>query len=174
MLVGSTPRGRSTAAVSAAAVDATRRFRERQGQHGRRVDRPLGLFDPVRIMRTTGMRRLLALTLLILTSVSSMEAVVGVMRDGEVHHENTLVAAAHAQVAGGDHGHEDATPSGEHRHGEGHDHGTAGDHCTHGHGPAILISTPPLRLTEGVDECYTESALPRAIVSDGFAHPPRA
>lgn len=120
------------------------------------------------------MRRLLALTLLILTSVSSMEAVVGVMRDGEVHHENPVVAAAHAQVAGGDHGHEDAAPSGEHRHGEGHDHGTAGDHCTHGHGPAILISASPLCLTEGVAEGFTESALPRATVSDGFAHPPRA
>ncbi len=120
------------------------------------------------------MRRLLALTLLILTSAASMEEVVGVVRDGEVHHESTVAAATHAQASAGDHGHEDTAHSGEHRHGEGHDHGTTGDHCTHTHGPAVLTTTPPPLLVETDEELVTESALPRAIVSDGFAHPPRA
>lgn len=119
------------------------------------------------------MRRLLALTLLILTTASSVEAVVGVMRDGQVHHENPVVAAAHAQQYAGDHGHEDGA-AGENRHGERHDHGTAGDHCTHSHGPAVLTSAAPLVGTEAVDEIQTESAFPRSIVSDGLAHPPRA
>lgn len=120
------------------------------------------------------MRRLLALTLLILTSVSSMEAVVGVMRDGEVHHENAGVAAAHAQESVGDHGHEDAAPPGEHRHDEGHDHGTASDHCTHTHGAAVLTSSPPPLFSTIAEAHFTESVHPHALVSDGFAHPPRA
>lgn len=120
------------------------------------------------------MRRLLALTLLILTSASSMEAVVGVMRDGEVHHENAALAASHAQESAGDHGHEDAATSTEHDHDEGHDHGTASDHCTHTHDAALLTSSPPPLDIMTVEVHVTESALPRAIVSDGFAHPPRA
>jgi ABC-type Zn2+ transport system substrate-binding protein/surface adhesin len=120
------------------------------------------------------MRRLLALTLLILTSVSSMEAVVGVMRDGEVHHENPGVAAAHAQESAGDHGHEDAASPGEHSHDEGHDHGTASDHCTHTHSAAVLTSSPPPLVFETVEYHFTESVRPHALASDGFVHPPRA
>lgn len=120
------------------------------------------------------MRRLLALTLLILTSASSMEAVVGVMRDGEVHHENAAVAAAHAQELSGDHGHEDGARSGEHRHGEDHEHGTSTDHCTHVHSVALLTSSPPPPAVEIAEISFTESAFPRETVSDRFAQPPRA
>ena len=120
------------------------------------------------------MRRLIALTLLILTSASSMEAVVGVVRDGEVHHENAAVAAAHAEASSGDHGHEDATRSGEHRHGEDHEHGTSTDHCTHVHSVALLTSSPPPLAVELTEIFFTERAFPRETVSEGFAQPPRA
>lgn len=119
------------------------------------------------------MRRLLALTLLTLISASSTEAVVGVIRDGAVHHENAAVAAVHAQESGGDHGHED-TASGEHSHDEGHDHGTASDHCTHTHGAAVLTSSLPPLVFETAEYHFTESVRPHALVSDGFTHPPRA
>ena len=120
------------------------------------------------------MRRLIALTLLVLTSASSMEAVAGVMRDGEVHHENPAVAAAHAQTSPGDHGHEDAANSDEHRHDEGHEHGTSTDHCTHVHSVALLNSPPPQLAVETAELFFTENVFPPEIVSEGFAHPPRA
>ena len=120
------------------------------------------------------MRRLLALTLLILVTVSSTEAVLGVVRDGEVHHENNAVAATHAQQSSGDHGHEDAGETGEHRHDEGHKHGTAGDHCTHTHSLALLTSTASPLLIESAELPTTDSLLPHEVVSEGFAHPPRA
>lgn len=120
------------------------------------------------------MRRLLALTLLFVTTVSSTEAVLGVVRDGEVHHENNAVAAAHAQQSSGDHGHEDAAETGDHRHDEGHEHGTAGDHCTHTHSLALLTSTASPLLVECVEFSTTDSRLPHEVVSEGLAHPPRA
>ena len=80
-------------------------------------------------------RRFLALVLLYATAVSLVEPALGELRDGEIHHESTAAALAHAQFADGDHGHEDAgTPA--HEHGREHQHGTATDHCTHQHGPA--------------------------------------
>ena len=103
-----------------------------------------------------------------------MEVVVGVMRDGEVHHENAGVAAAHAQQSTGDHGHEDSTRSGQHSHGEDHEHGTSTDHCTHVHSVALLSSSPAPLAVELSEIQFTESAFPRETVSDGFAQPPRA
>lgn len=122
----------------------------------------------------TGMRRPLALALLILTSAASVEAVVGVTRDGEVHHESPAVAATHAQRPSGDHGHEDGAPSGEHSHDEGHEHGTSTDHCTHVHSVALLTSPPPALAAEVAEISFTTSASPRETVSAGFAPPPRA
>lgn len=77
------------------------------------------------------MRRLRALIMLLLIANSFLEAVVGVVRDGAVHHESAALAAAHAQHFAGDHSHEDSVPTGE-RYREGsHEHGTASDYCTH-------------------------------------------
>lgn len=120
------------------------------------------------------MRRLLALTLLILTTASSLEAVVGVMRDGEVHHEDSAVAATHAQAVSGDHGHEDASASTDQRHDGDHEHGTSTDHCTHVHSLALLSSSPLPPPVEVTENSFLESASPRETVSAGFAHPPRA
>ena len=81
-------------------------------------------------MRFDTLRRALAIALLILTPASATEAVVGVLRDGAVHHESAATAAAHRDAGPqGDHGREDSAPS--------HQHGTPADHCTHAHGTAL-------------------------------------
>lgn len=77
-------------------------------------------------------RRVVALLMLLSVTFSNVETVNGALRDGEVHHEGAIEAASHAQVATGDHGHEDHEP-----HGSDHQHGTSSDHCTHQHGPTI-------------------------------------
>lgn len=84
-------------------------------------------------------RRLIALFLLIAVTGSAMESVMGVLRDGEIHHETEALAAQHASASAGEHGHEDVSaPS--HQHGGEHQHGTATDHCTHQHGTAAATS----------------------------------
>jgi len=99
----------------------------------------------------TLLRRILALALLIGYGASSAEAVVGVVRDGTVHHESTASAAVHQEGHRGEHGHEDPGAGAEH--GADHEHGTSSDHCTHAHGmslpatcaflvPAALTATP--------------------------------
>jgi hypothetical protein len=93
------------------------------------------------------MRRAIALTLLALMALTSVESAEGLVRDGEVHHESSATAAAHASDLSGEHGHEDVEPSSQPeeegsapQHGPDHQHGTGADHCTHAHGPAISIA----------------------------------
>lgn len=93
------------------------------------------------------MRRFIALILLLFSTATSLEAVVGPMRDGEVHHETAAQATEHASRATGEHGHEhemsahadDHDATGE-EHGPQHQHGTGADHCTHAHGPALSVA----------------------------------
>lgn len=94
------------------------------------------------------LRRLLALLLLLATTVSSAEVVVGELRDGELHHESPLAALVHGVSSGGDHGHEGGG-SPFHSHDAEHRHGTGADHCTHQHGTP-LASTFTFALTEPV------------------------
>lgn len=82
------------------------------------------------------LRRCVAVALLLGYSASSAEAVVGVVRDGAVHHESAATAAVHNETERGDHGHEDPAAA-ESEHGRDHQHGTAGDHCTHTHGTSL-------------------------------------
>jgi hypothetical protein len=77
-------------------------------------------------------RRWAALGLLVAYSASTGEATTGLLRDGSVHHESSVSAAAHQETSRGDHGHEDPGAGAEH--GSDHRHGTSGDHCTHVHG----------------------------------------
>lgn len=121
------------------------------------------------------MRRLLALVLLLLGAASSLESVVGELRDGAVHHESAATAAFHAPEARGDHGHEDGSLPGNHRHSQGHEHGTGSDHCTHQHGTALLVERfDPLFFVT----VQTAHAAGRARAPDGMPtplfHPPRA
>ncbi len=121
------------------------------------------------------MRRLLALVLLLVTAASALESVRGELRDGAVHHESAATAAFHALDAQGDHGHEDGSLPGSHRHSRGHEHGTNSDHCTHQHGPAMLTAAE-----EPLFTCLTRE--PTVAVAAFFPdrtpvrlfHPPRA
>lgn len=88
------------------------------------------------------LRPYIALALLVGYLASSAEAVLGVVRDGTVHHESAAAAAVHQGASHGEHGHEDPGAGAEH--GSEHQHGTSGDHCTHAHGvslPAICAFT---------------------------------
>lgn len=96
------------------------------------------------------LQRLTSLLLLLAVFAYSAEAVLGVLRDGEVHHESAVAAAGHGEQRGGDHGHEDGPLS--HPHGPGHQHGTSLDHCTHQHtatvAHAIAFDFPPATAAE--------------------------
>ena len=111
------------------------------------------------------LRPLMALALLASFATSSLEAVAGLVRDGEVHHESTATAAVHAVESTGEHGHEGAQEGFGEEHGPDHEHGTGSDHCTHAHGnalaptpaapawagPGVVIPTPPSRVPPGPD-----------------------
>jgi hypothetical protein len=124
-----------------------------------------------RILR---LKSLVALVLLVSFAAASLEAVAGVVRDGAVHHESTARAAAHADLAAGEHGHEDAASPHRPSDSEGHEHGTSSDHCTHTHRVAALASAPRPTATSVLDVISTEIALPRAFASDAFVPPPQA
>jgi hypothetical protein len=81
------------------------------------------------------LRRFIALALLVGYLASSAEAVLGVVRDGSVHHESMAAAAIHQGEHHGEHGHEDPGVGAEHD--AEHQHGTSSDHCTHAHGMSL-------------------------------------
>lgn len=118
------------------------------------------------------LQRLTSLLLLLAVFAYSAEAVLGVLRDGEVHHETFAAAVSHGGQHGGDHGHEDGPMS--HPHGPGHQHGTSLDHCTHHHtatvADAFALSFPPATAAELAHEA--PHLLDRTL-SAPF-HPPQA
>lgn len=71
----------------------------------------------------------------------TVEPVMGVVRDGEVHHETAVEAATHSGLLHADHAHEQGdSPATGDTQGD-HEHGSNADHCTHSHGvahPAML------------------------------------
>lgn len=122
------------------------------------------------------LRRWIALLMLLLVAASSVESVIGVLRDGEVHHEAAGAAAAHAPAAvDGEHGHEDDALPGDHQHGPGHQHGTPADHCTHQHATPLLhgpfaFSLPPQASTA----TYPEPPVHTGGLASSSFRPPRA
>lgn len=90
-------------------------------------------------------RTIIATLLLFGYAATSVEVVVGQLRDGEVHHESVVAAADHqAKALGGEHGHEEPVSDAEH--GPDHQHGTSGDHCTHTHSVSLPAESAPLLL----------------------------
>jgi hypothetical protein len=79
--------------------------------------------------------RLISLLMLLSITFSTAERVIGAIRDGEVHHESSSLAATHAVFSAGEHGHEDHS-----EHGPEHKHGTSADHCTHQHGTTVPVA----------------------------------
>jgi len=107
-----------------------------------------------RLISSLSIRRAFALAILLGYSASTAEAVVGVLRDGVVHHESEVAAVSHQETHLGDHGHEDPGAGAEH--GPDHRHGTSSDHCTHVHGLGLPSGCD---LVEAVtrDEAIVES-----------------
>lgn len=120
-------------------------------------------------------RSCVALVLLLSFQATSLEAVVGLARDGEVHHESASEAIAHSAGTTGEHGHETASETPDQDHGPDHQHGTGADHCTHAHGAALLSPTA-VALVD--DEVRIPPVASQATPSDYRApplfHPPRA
>lgn len=126
-------------------------------------------------VRSTGaiLRRIVAALALLTFFGSNAEAVEGMLRDGEVHHESGALAAAHAG-SGGEHGHEDGPLSDHSEHGSGHQHGTNTDHCTHQHGTALPAGqNPDPRICAEVVLLPDATGCP-AWISTTLFHPPRA
>lgn len=119
------------------------------------------------------MRRLVAFIALLAVFGSFMESWVGVLRDGEVHHETASAAAAHA-LRQGDHGHEDGGSSPSHQHGPEHKHGTGADHCTHTHSPALPASFAFALHAGRFSESAPEPAVSVIQLHRALFHPPRA
>lgn len=122
----------------------------------------------------TTVLRLPALLMLFALSVSFSEPLLGVLRDGVVHHESASAAAVHSVMDRGEHGHEDDGSLPGHSHGEGHQHGTGADHCTHQHGQAapatVAFDVPSVKSDSPPG---TSSAHSGQILRAQF-HPPRA
>lgn len=121
------------------------------------------------------LRSTVALLLLISFTVSSLEAVAGVVRDGAVHHETNAAALSHAVDAAGEHGHESVEEGSQQEHGPEHRHGTSSDHCTHTHTSGLTASA--IHVAWVVSESPVV-ALPPATPTDRtvrpLLQPPRA
>ena len=116
------------------------------------------------------LKRLAAVLMLFTVAFSNAETVMGVLRDGTVHHESNAVAAAHALAHTGEHGHEDQAP-----HGPKHEHGTPADHCTHQHGAQVTQRAPELALLEHTFSTgFLEPLLWQDRFSEPFSPPPQA
>ncbi|MFQ5549615.1 MAG: DUF2946 family protein [Gemmatimonadales bacterium] len=105
--------------------------------------------------------------------ISALEPIVGLVNDGDVHHESALVAASHSGSTPAQHAHEDLrhqSSDGKH---DGHEHGSAADHCTHAHG-ALLRATQSLAFVSVERPMESlEIARGRSVTSSSPRHPPR-
>jgi hypothetical protein len=77
-----------------------------------------------------------AFVLLLAIMGFTLEPVVGVVRDGEVHHETAAEAATHSGLATAGHAHEQNDSQTSEDSESDHEHGSNADHCTHSHGIA--------------------------------------
>ena len=77
-----------------------------------------------------------AFVLLLAIMGFTLEPVVGVVRDGDVHHETAAEAATHSGLATAGHAHEQNDSQTSEDSESDHEHGSNADHCTHAHGIA--------------------------------------
>ncbi|MCL7937884.1 MAG: hypothetical protein M8844_06970 [marine benthic group bacterium] len=112
-------------------------------------------------LRSKVVRRI-ALLLLAIVMVSALEPVVGLARDGAVHHETAAEAATHAGLANAAHAHETGESASPTDADGGHEHGSPSDHCTHMHG----IACPALpSFGHFSTTCFVEADLTRPVHS---------
>ena len=127
-----------------------------------------------RLRRRVIRRRAFALVLLAAIMGFTVEPVVGVVRDGDVHHETAAEAAAHSGLASADHAHEQTdSRSSEHTDGS-HEHGSSADHCSHAHGPALLGAFAFEIATTQKLFSFDEPVRIRMSTPTALTHPPRA
>lgn len=123
------------------------------------------------------LRRVTAVAMWLSLTFSLAETVVGEIRDGEVHHETAIEAAAHdhgldgrSRVRGVEH-HEDDDSDPDRQ----HQHGSGSDHCTHPHGEQCggvpLILVVPAEDSPPVSQVSAMVSDPRART---ILHPPRS
>jgi len=120
-------------------------------------------------------RPLIAFALLLGYGITSIEVVLGEVRDGEVHHESAATALDHTQSAStqGEHGHEDEGQNAEH--GPEHEHGTSADHCTHSHSASLPGDQLVLSFIACTQTLPAPLATTRSDDTPGsLFHPPRA
>jgi ABC-type nickel/cobalt efflux system permease component RcnA len=118
-------------------------------------------------------RPLIAFALLLGYGATSVEAVLGEVRDGDVHHESSAEALDHTQSSQGEHGHEDAGENPEH--GSDHRHGTSGDHCTHTHSASLVAASHGFVVVAFLESVYAPAAPMRSDTFVGpLFHPPKA
>jgi hypothetical protein len=122
--------------------------------------------------------KLTALAMLLATGFAALEPVVGLLRDGELHHEAVAEAAQHASrqagVPTGEHGHEPSSDTPDHPHGPGHQHGTSADHCTHVHSVALFAGFALEICAVESTFSFAEATLRTKAVSADLTRPPKA
>ena len=117
------------------------------------------------------MRRLIATAMLFFTALSGMESVAGMLRDEVMHLENAETVAAHTAEADET---GSAGQSGHDHDSEQHRHGSAGDHCSHVHGVAIITSTEFPQFTGVSGREHDDPVFHNQLVTPTLTHPPRA
>ena len=120
------------------------------------------------------LKRLTAALVIVAWTLMSVESAVGELRDGEVHHESSSVAAQHRAESAGGFGHEHGEES-SHSHQDGeHQHNSAVDHCTHVHGVG-MISTAALITVSQAEHAWDQPTPcgDRYTPAEVLPHPPR-
>ena len=127
------------------------------------------------MQRRKRLLRVTAALMLIGTGIGRFEPLVGLSRDGAVHHEGPVAATQHATVHSDGLEHRHDSESAPREHGSEQRPGTGADHCTHVHGPAVIGESPTL-LLRAVQEHAVQTELPHG--SDPhptkLLRPPRA
>ncbi len=96
------------------------------------------------MISSNGFRSATAVLALLAFMITSTEAVLGMVRDGAVHHETVGEAMAHTGPAeSGQHGHAECDEPTSGTDDENHEHGTTSDHCTHVHTTGLLANPNP-------------------------------
>lgn len=120
-------------------------------------------------------KRIIAVIVLLMSAGSYFEPVLGMLRDGAVHHESPGAALAHSGAGPGEHGHEDAgNGSLQHQHDGQHQHGTQADHCAHVHGvgmTTVIVFANP----DGTSYVpISDISVPPTGTSSTLLRPPKA
>jgi len=118
--------------------------------------------------------KITALAMLLATGFAALEPVIGLLRDGEVHHETVAEAALHAAGHTGDHGHGQSSETPDRPRVPGQQHSTSPDHCTHHVHSAALFGAFAFEICAAESTfSFAEATLHTEAVSADLTRPPR-